>query len=67
MTIPPEPSGMPAQEYRLRVHPQRSDAPWQAELRDLAAPSDAPPLTFDTPLELARHLARSGTPGPGLR
>ena len=67
MPTPPDPSGAPAQGYRVGVRPQRPDGPWQAELRDIAAPADAAPLTFDTPLELARHLARSGTPGPGLR
>lgn len=67
MSTPTEPGSAMAQEYQLRIRPQRPEQAWQAELRDLAAPADATPLTFDTPLELARHLARSATPGPGLR
>jgi hypothetical protein len=54
------------QEYRLRIHPQRPDHDWQAELQNLTAPPEAAPLTFDTPLELARHLS-GGTPRSGLR
>jgi hypothetical protein len=51
-------------EYRLRIHPQRPDHAWQAELQDAAAPPGTAPLTFDTPLELARHLSRDPARGP---
>lgn len=61
-----QPGSASALEYRLRIHPQRPDQAWQAELRELAAPLDAAPLIFDTALELARHLA-GVKPGAGLR
>lgn len=67
---PVDPASTPMQEYRLRIHPQRPEQAWRAELRELAALPDAAPLTFDTPLELARYLARDATaraPGAGLR
>ena len=70
MSTPTEPGGTPPQEYRLRIHPQRPDHAWQAELQDLTAPLGTAPLTFDTPLELARHLARGPIGRPptvGLR
>lgn len=74
MPTSPDPGGAPVQEYRLRIHPQQSDHAWRAELCDVASPSDVAPLTFDTPLELARHLAQNSAgrtttskPGAGLR
>jgi len=59
-----DPKPAPVHEYRLSVH---SLPGWHAELRDLAAPDGAAPLHFDTPLELARHLARHDGVRPGLR
>ena len=61
-----DPDPTPEREYRLRIRLPRPDRAWQAELRDLAAATDSPALVFDTPLELARHLA-GATPGNGLR
>lgn len=63
--IPASPAPAPGvHAYRLTVHDAVGGRPWHAELRDEAAPADAPPLDFDTPLALARHLAHAGDP-PG--
>lgn len=51
-------------EYRLRVQVVPA---WEAELQELSAPTPDAPLRFDTPLELARHLARTDKPRGGLR
>ena len=63
---PADPDRPPEREYHLRIHTPRPGRAWQAELQDLAAAADSPALVFDTPLELARHLA-GATPGAGLR
>lgn len=49
------------QEFRLLVQPEAQDQPWHATL-EKADHSER--LEFDSPLELARHLANLGNPAP---
>lgn len=48
-------------EYRLWVYPETQDQPWHATLEQ-SDPSER--LEFDSPLELARHLANLTNPIP---
>ncbi len=49
------------QEYRLWVYPEAQGQPWHATLEN----SDrSERLEFDSPLELARHLANLTNPTP---
>ena len=63
--MPPDPtrrfsSGEPT-SFRLEVQPETPTRPWHATLRLESTQSDkAPPLEFDSPLDLARHLANLG-------
>lgn len=61
--MPAEMSDLPETiRFALEVQPETAMRPWHAtlHLESPMRPEHAPPLEFDSPLDLARHLANLG-------